>query len=84
MTPQTNTSPLASHAIGELCVEADWAWTTGDFRTLRHIAEELAVHFPEPMHCELREVADACVADPQRATARWPVLRDRLLGIGGP
>lgn len=71
-------SPLAGRTIGLLCVGGDWACAHGDFAALRHIAQQLAIAFVEPLHCELVELADACVGRPELAGQLWHELRDRI------
>jgi hypothetical protein len=72
------TSKEASHSIGELCIDGDWACSHGDFDGLRDIAQQLAACVAEPLHCELVELAGACQSDPARATALWARLKDTL------
>jgi hypothetical protein len=80
MTPMTpiRCTTEVSETIGKLCVGGDWACAHGDFSGLRQVARELADYAPEPIHCELVELASACTADPDRAAALWQRLKDQL------
>jgi hypothetical protein len=77
MTPTHSTAEV-SQTIGKLCVGGDWACAHGDFSGLRQVARELADYAPEPIHCELVELASACAADPDRAAALWQRLKNQL------
>ena len=80
MTPMTPIPCTAevSETIGKLCVGGDWACVHGDFSGLRHVAQQLADFAPEPIHCELAELAAACSTDPDRAAALWDRLKNQL------
>jgi len=67
------------HAIGELCVEGDWACERGDLLTLGAVADRLVESMREPLHCELAELASQCRRDPARAVAAWYRLKERVL-----
>jgi hypothetical protein len=67
------------HLIGELCLGGDWACAHGDFSALRDIARRLSSVAHEPMHCALIELADTCVADPDRASRLWVELKHTVL-----
>lgn len=75
MLAPANLSPESVRAIGELCVDGDWACAHGDLGALRHIARTLAARLPEPLHCELTELADACAGDARRAMALWSKVK---------
>lgn len=75
MPPQRSTSNATASPIGRLCVGGDWACAHGDFGGLRHIAFQLQSFVPEPIHCQLSELASACLCDPQRAGAIWDGLK---------
>ncbi|MBS1124505.1 MAG: hypothetical protein H6Q90_6733 [Deltaproteobacteria bacterium] len=77
-TPSTEQRPTP-HAIGELCVGGDWACAHGDLAALRHVAQRLAVHAREPVHCELLDLAEACNYDPDHAVELWVRIKDRVL-----
>jgi hypothetical protein len=66
------------YSIGELCVGGDWACAHGDLSTLGDIARALAERFADPLHCMLVDLADACRADPERATTAWFGLKPRI------
>jgi hypothetical protein len=77
--PMSGVEPSPSaHEIGKLCVGGDWACAHGDLGALRHVAQTLAVHAKEPIHCKLVELAEACTWDPEHAVARWMQVRDQL------
>jgi hypothetical protein len=69
------------HTIGELCIGGDWACAHGDAEALGDIAEQLAARLPEPIHCELVDLATTCRSDLGRATGIWTQLKARLLGV---
>lgn len=73
MEPMEDTTSKvgAAHAIGELCVGGDWACAHGDLEGLRDISRRIAIYAREPLHCELAALAEACLCDPDRATAGW-------------
>lgn len=71
------------HTIGELCVGGDWACANGDISALRHVALQLAAYTPEPLHCYLAELADACYATPDRAVDLWNQMKERLYQSAG-
>lgn len=77
MTPSPCT-PEVTATIGKLCVCADRACAHGDFSELRAVALQLAALAPEPVHCELAELAAACGSEPGRATVIWDRLKTRL------
>jgi hypothetical protein len=66
------------HTIGELCVDGDWACAHGDLSALRDVAQQLAAYIPEPMHCHLTALADACYAEPGRAGELWNRLKEHI------
>lgn len=80
MAPMTATTCTAevSKTIGKLCVCGDWACAHGDFSGLQQVARALAAYAPEPVHCDLVELAAACNADPDRAAALWERLKNQL------
>jgi hypothetical protein len=78
MSPTPTTSQEISKAIGRLCFGGDWACAHGDFGGLRTIVRELADYMPEPIHCELAELACACSSDPDRAVELWDRLKTQL------
>lgn len=68
----------AAEKIGKLCVGGDWACANGDLEGLRYVAQQLAVYLPEPMHCELVALAEACACDPNHAVELWGGLKIRV------
>jgi len=68
----------AAQSIGKLCVGGDWACAHGDYAALRDIALRLSALAPEPMHCTLLELADACFVDSDRASQLWSTCKDAL------
>lgn len=80
--PATSSTHETAHAIGELCVGGDWACAHGDLSGLRDVAQRLAVYAPEPLHCELVELASACISDPDRAGVLWNRLKNELYRSG--
>lgn len=72
------TTPEAIETIGKLCIGGDCACAEGDFVGLGCIAQQLADYAPEPIHCELAELASVCTVDPARATALWDRMKSRL------
>jgi hypothetical protein len=68
-----------SHLLGELTVGGDWACAHGDFSGLRDIAHRLCAIAPEPIHCALVELADACLCSPVRASQLWFQLKQTVL-----
>ena len=70
--------PDASKTIGKLCAGGDWACAHGDYGGLRYVAQQLEVFMPEPIHCELEQLAAACISDPDRAASLWDRLKCRL------
>ncbi len=72
------TSSTRPHLIGELCLGGDWACAHGDFAALRDVVERLSELEHEPLHCELRTIAEACAANPDVAAKLWASIRDRL------
>jgi len=74
----TASSCPPAHSIGKLCVGGDWAWAHGDVSALRHIAQQLAVRFGEPTHCDLMNLAELCLHDLDAAGALWAGLKARL------
>ncbi len=71
-----------AHAIGKLCVTGDWACVHGDLEALRSVVARLAEFVPEPLHCDLRALAEACHGERARATALWAGLKDRVYRPG--
>ena len=67
-----------AQSIGKLCVGGDWACAHGDYAALRDIALRLSALAPEPMHCTLLELADACFVDSDRASQLWSTCKDAL------
>ena len=65
--------------VGKLCLGGDWACAHGDLEALGDIAERLVACSPEPLHCELIELSALCRRDPERATAAWVQLKNRVL-----
>ncbi len=81
------TRPLTreiAHTTGELCVGGDWACAHGDVSALRNIALQLAVSVPEPLHCRLVKLAEACHSDPERAAELWSQLKQHLYQSAEP
>lgn len=76
--PTPPTSKVVRQTIGKLCVGGDWACAHGDFSGLRHVAQQLASYAPEPIHCELTELAAACATDPDHAVQLWDRLKNQL------
>ncbi len=68
--------------IGKLCVGGDWACAHGDFAGLRDVVQQLSAYTPEPTHCALVELADACIAEPARAAELWEALKERIFRTG--
>ncbi len=66
--------------IGELCFAGDRACVQQDLGALAGIARQLARLTPEPLHCELMSLAEACDCDRTSAIATWSQIRDRLYG----
>jgi hypothetical protein len=77
--PTPSEPQATARAIGKLCVGGDWACAHGDLSALRYVAQCLAVHAREPLHCELLSLAEACSSDPDHAVERWTVLKNELL-----
>jgi hypothetical protein len=82
--PQTRLDTGPTRSLGELCVAADWALSDGDLDALGEIVRRIADAVPDPLHCDLIELADACTHDPARAWNAWPPLRDRVFGVLPP
>jgi len=72
------TRSTTARSIGERCVGADWALSHGDFAALRHMAQQLAIRFPEPARCELIRLAELCLCDLDAAGALWPRVKAQL------
>lgn len=68
-----------ARTIGKLCLGGDWACANGDLAALGDIADRLVTCSPEPLHCELAGLSALCHADPERATAAWVQLKNRVL-----
>ncbi len=66
--------------IGKLCLGGDWACANGDLGALGDIADRLITCSPETLHCELAGLSALCRHDPDRATAAWVQLKNRVLG----
>ena len=77
MTPSPSSTLETIQSIGKLCAGGDWACAHGDFSGLRNVARQLEDYVAEPLHCQLVDLADACVSDPERASMLW----DRVKGI---
>lgn len=77
MTPLTRSAEVTA-TIGKLCVGGDRACAHGDFAGLRNVALQLADFAPEPIHCELARLVEACGAEPCRATELWDRLKTQL------
>jgi len=71
-------SPQTARVIGELCFAGDRACAQSDLGALAEIADRLAAFAPEPLHCELEDLAEICRADRIDATAVWTQLKDRI------
>lgn len=69
---------VTSQAIGELCINGDRACASGDLSELPAVARQLSAYFPEPLHCELAELVDACTSEPAQAIALWNRLKNRV------
>ena len=65
------------HGLGELYLDGDRACERGDLPALAEIAEHLAEHVAEPLHCELLALARQCV-DGERATEAWTQLKQKI------
>lgn len=76
--------PETVHAIGALCVDGDWACAGRDLEALRDVVLALAAYVPEPLHCYLGELADACRAAPDHAVALWDHLKERIYQTSEP
>ena len=74
----TATGSFTARSVGELCIGGDWAWAHGDFGALRYIAQQLAIGFGEPIHCDLTKLADLCLCDLDAAGTLWAQLKDQL------
>jgi hypothetical protein len=70
--------------IGKLCLGGDWACANGDLGALGDIAERLITCSPEVLHRELVGLSDLCRCDPDRASAAWVQLKNRVLGSVPP
>lgn len=70
--------------IGKLCLGGDWACANGDLGALGDIAERLRICSPAALHRELAGLSDLCRHDPDRATAAWVQLKNRVLGSVPP
>lgn len=66
--------------IGKLCLGGDWACANGDLGALGDIADRLITCSPEMLHRELAGLSALCRHDPDRATAAWVQLKNRVLG----
>jgi len=69
---------ITTLSFGELCVGGDWASAHGDFSALRNVAQQLAIQFGEPVHCDLIKLADLCLYDLDAAGALWSRLKYQL------
>jgi hypothetical protein len=78
MTPLPSNSFTTRETIGKLCVDADRACADGDVARLRRVVQQLLLFVPEPLHCELGRLADACVSDPAVAVLLWDGLKTSL------
>jgi len=78
------TSSPATRSIGELCVSGDWAWAHGDLLAMRDIAQQLAIRFGEPIHCDLIKLMELCVDQPAAAAALWARLKEQLYPSSPP
>lgn len=68
MTPHTST----------LLFGGDWACAHGDPAGLAEIARQLAMRFGDPLRMELVELSQLCRRDLERASRRWPLLREQV------
>ena len=57
----------------------DWACAHGDPASLAEIARQLAKRVGEPLQLELVELAQLCRSDSDRASRRWPLLREQII-----
>jgi hypothetical protein len=86
MTPMPTRTIATTETIGKLCVGGDWACAHGDFADLRYVAQQLEDFVPEPTHCELAEIAAACIDGPEprvscAEVAAHPCHRRRVRGL---
>lgn len=56
----------------------DWACAHGDPAGLAQVARQLAQRVGESLRLELVELSDLCRSDPDLASRRWPLLRERV------
>ena len=70
--------------IGKLCLGGDWACANGNLGALGDIAERLITCSPKALHRELVGLSDLCRRDPDRASAAWVQLKNRVLGSVPP
>lgn len=70
-------------SIGELCIAGDWACMHGDLAALGDVVRRLAEQTPEPLHCEVVALGEACRVAPDRATAAWGQIK-QLVQAGPP
>lgn len=75
MSPSPSTTVDARDEIGRLCLAGDHACSAGDLSALREVALQLAHFTPEPLHCKLAGLADACDFDAAGAIATWEVVK---------
>lgn len=78
MTPVPTQTIAVRDAIGQLCHGGDQSIEDGDLDSLLQVVQTLASYVPEPVHCDLLEVATACKYEPARAIVAWEHLKDRL------
>ena len=71
MTPHTST----------LVFGGDWACAHGDPAGLAEIARQLARRMADPLRLELVELSELCRRDSDRASRRWPVLREQVIDV---
>jgi len=81
MTPSTSSTPREP-SLQELLLGADWAIAHGDAGWLSYVATALSRHVPAGLRSELVEFASLCHESYDAAAERWPMMRDRVLGIG--
>lgn len=76
------TQPTFSHAVGELCLGADWACAHGDLETLGHVAGRLAVLLREhpTLHAELLDLERKCYLDAEGAMRAWMSVKRHVGG----
>jgi hypothetical protein len=78
MTTSSCSTVEIRQSVGTLCAGGDWACAHGDFSGLRCVARQLESYVAEPLHCQLVELAAACVSNPERASLLWSLVKTDL------